>query len=138
MEKSNIGNLELGNLMFNGNTIQRYICPKYIIALIRDLGRRIEQTTGDNPCDNTGAIFETETFVIEAFNWNEEIDQPYNFKYKNIEISWYKRLGRDTTINGDYSTTQIIEMYNKCIEAIDKYEAELEKSWYEEDEYVQF
>lgn len=137
MEKSNIGNLELGNIMFNGNTIQRYICPKYIIALIRDLGQRIEQITGNNPCDNTGAIFETETFVIEAFNWNEEIDQPYNFKYKNIEISWYKRLGRDTTINGDYSTTQIIEMYNKCIEAIDKYEAELEKSWYEEGEYVQ-
>lgn len=137
MEKSNIGNLELGNIMFNGNTIQRYICPKYIIALIRDLGQRIEQITGNNPCDNTGAIFETETFVIEAFNWNEEIDQPYNFKYKNIEINWYKRLGRDTTINGDYSTTQIIEMYNKCIEAIDKYEAELEKSWYEEGEYVQ-
>lgn len=138
MKKSNIRNLELGNIMFNGNTIQKYICPKYIIALIRDLGQRIEQITGNNPCDNTGAIFETETFVIEAFNWNEEIDQPYNFKYKNIEISWYKRLGRDTTINGDYSTTQIIEMYNKCIEAIDKYEAELEKSWYEEDEYVQF
>lgn len=137
MEKSNIGNLELGNLMFNGNTIQRYICPEYIIALIKDLGQRIEQITGSNPCDNTGEIFETETFVIEAFNWNEEIDQPYNFKYKDVEISWYKRLGRDTTINGNYSATQIIEMYNKCIEAIDKYEAELEKSWYEEGEYVQ-
>lgn len=138
MKKSNIGNLELGNLMFNGNTIQRYICPKYIIALIRDLGQRIEQITGNNPCDNTGAIFETETFVIEAFNWNEEVDQPYNFKYKDVEISWYKRLGRDTTINGDYSATQIIEMYNKCIEAIDKYEGELENPWYEEGEYVQF
>lgn len=138
MKKSNIGNLELGNLMFNGNTIQRYICPKYIIALIRDLGQRIEQITGNNPCDNTGAIFETETFVIEAFNWNEEVDQPYNFKYKDVEISWYKRLGRDTTINGDYSATQIIEMYNKCIEAIDKYEEELENPWYEEGEYVQF
>ena len=137
MEKSNIGNWELGNLIFNGNTIQKYICPKYIVALIRDLGQRIESIIGDNPCGNTGAIFKTETFVIEAFNWNEEIDQPYNFKYKDIEISWYKRLGRDTTINGDYSPTQIIEMYNKCIEAIDKYEKELEKSWYEEDEYVQ-
>ena len=137
MEKSNIGNLELGNLMFNGNTIHRYICPEYIITLIRDLGQRIEQITGHNPCDNTCSIFETETFVIEAFNWNEEIDQPYNFKYKDIEISWYKRLGRDTTINGDYSATQIIEMYNKCIEAIYKYEEELKKSWYEEDEYVQ-
>ena len=31
-----------------------------------------------------------------------------------------------------------IEMYNKCIEAIDKYKAELEKSWYEEGKYVQF
>ena len=30
-----------------------------------------------------------------------------------------------------------IEMYNKCIEAIYKYEEELKKSWYEEDEYVQ-
>lgn len=133
MNKSNIDNLELGDIMFHNNTIQSYICPEYIVALLSDLGDRIENITGVNPFQNTAAEFKTETFEVEAYNWDENREQPYNFKYKYIEISWYKRLGRDTTINGVYLPSQIVRMYNDCLEAIKKVENETE-----EDEDVSF
>ena len=138
MEKSNINNLELGDIIFNSNTTQKYICPDYINALLNDLGERIEQVIGDNPFQNTAAKFKTETFEVEAYNWDESVEQPYNFKYKEIEISWYKYLWRDTTINGRYSPNRIVEMYNDCVKAINKWELENEKVWHKEEDCVRF
>lgn len=124
MNESNIENLELGNIMFHNNTIQSHICPEYIIVLLRDLGDRIDHLTDGNPFQNTGTKFKTETFEVEAYSWDEEKKQPYNFKYKEIEISWYKCLGRDTTINGIYNPEQIIEMYNDCVKSLSKIQQE--------------
>lgn len=138
MNKSNINNLELGNIMFHNNTIQSYICPEYIVVLLSDLGDRIEDITGVNPFQNTAAEFKTETFEVEAYNWDEDKEQPYNFKYKEIEISWYKYLWRDTTINGRYSPNRIVEMYNDCVKAINKWELENEKVWCKKKDYVRF
>lgn len=132
-------NLELGNLMFNSNNKnQEYPCPDFIIALLRDIERKlnivmynINHTQYESPFDNTGNSFLDlkDVFEVHAYNWDNEKPQDYNFVFKtnsilgDIKISWYKYLGRDTTINYDCRGSEkiILDLYNNCIDALNKY-----------------
>lgn len=117
--------LELGNIMFNTNKNQTYKCERYIVALLDEIDNQLsrvmwnrEQKEYDSPFENTANSFKNDVFEVQAYSWDDEVSQPYNFKCGNIEISWYKYLGRDTTINGHYSPEEIINMFNKCIDSI--------------------
>lgn len=55
---------------------------------------------------------------MQAYEWNEDIEQQFNFKYKDIEISWYKYLGRDTTINKEITPEEAADMFNDCIDSL--------------------
>lgn len=117
--------LELGNLMFNTNINQKFNCPSYIIALLREIERVLDikmwnkyQEEYDSPFGNTVNEFKNDVFEVEAYSWNDDIEQPYNFKYKDIKISWYKYLGRDTTINKEITPTEAVEMFDKCIKSL--------------------
>jgi hypothetical protein len=121
----NYRNLELGNIMFNNNKNQKYDCPDWIIALLKDIKDKLDiafwnkyQLEIPSPFENTAGIHEGNCFQVYAYNWSNKKSKSYNFKYKDIEISWYKSLGRDTTINGEYSSEVIIEMYNDIIKEI--------------------
>lgn len=142
--------LELGNIMFNTNKNQRYECPEFVIALLRDIERELKLTMFaithedyDSPFDNTGNSFKElkDIFEVQAYNWNEENLTDYNFIFncgndKFIKISWYKYLGRDTTINinlhseqeeiNQYLTNLIVDCYNKTINALKQYRKENE------------
>ena len=120
-------NVELGQMCFSPNTIHHYDCPDYVVALLRDIARKLnivmwnsKQKEYDSPFDNTGNDFMCDTFEVRAYNWDEDINQPYNFKCGDIEISWYKYLGRGCTMNNKWSQSVMIEMYNKCMKALDK------------------
>ena len=122
-----MADLELGDLVFNTNKQQQYNCPEWVVALLRDIERtlcivkyNLHQVEYDSPFGNTGNVFYNNVFEVQAYNWNDEIEQKYNFKCDDIEISWYKYLGRDTTINAEYTEKEIINMYNKCIESLRK------------------
>ena len=138
--------MELGNLVFNPNTNQEYECPEFIIALLRDIERElkltmfvIEHRDYESPFDNTGNSFRElkDIFEVQAYNWNDDEHQDYNFIFKtradipDIKISWYKYLGRDTTINWDCrgSESVILSLYNKCMEAIQEYRKNNENSY---------
>ena len=117
--------LELGNLMFNPNTNQMHICPAYIVALLKDLRTQLDicmrnkkRELYDNPFDNTGNSFKNDVFEVQAYNWNDDIHQDYNFKWQNVEISWYKYLGRDTTINKHLTEKEARVMYDACLASI--------------------
>ena len=133
--------LELGNLIFN-NKNQEYQCPEFIIALLRDLDRRLSiiqyniyQKPYESPFDNTGNSFIelSDLFEIHAYNWDENNSQDYNFIFKtgsksnlgDIKISWYKYLGRDTTINVDIKGSEsiILDLYQDCLKALNEYES---------------
>ena len=125
-------NVELGQMCFSPNTIYHYDCPDYVVALLRDIARKLnivmwnsKQKEYDSPFENTGNDFMCDTFEVHAYNWNEDINQPYNFKCGDIEISWYKYLGRGCTMNNKWSQSTMIEMYNKCMKALDKINKEV-------------
>ena len=117
--------MELGNLMFNTNKNQQYECPRWIVALLKELNNQLDRVMWNNtqkeypsPFENTANSFKNDVFEVQAYNWNNNVEQPYNFKCGDIEISWYKYLGRDTTINNEYEPQVIIDMFNKCLQSI--------------------
>lgn len=117
--------MELGNLIFNTNKNQQYECPRWIVALLKELDNQLDRVMWNNtqkeypsPFENTANSFKNDVFEVQAYNWSEDIEQAYNFKCGDIEISWYKYLGRDTTINNEYEPQVIIDMFNKCLQSI--------------------
>lgn len=117
--------MELGNLMFNTNKNQQYECPRWIVALLNELDNQLDRVMWNNtqkeyssPFENTSNSFKNDVFEVQAYDWNDDVEQLYNFKCDDIEISWYKYLGRDTTINGKYEPQVIIDMFNKCLKSI--------------------
>ena len=124
--------LELGNLMFNTNKNQAYECPEWIIALLETLENELDRIMWNiyqqeyaNPFRNSGNEFKNKVFEVQAYNWNDDVEQLYNFKCDDVEISWYKYLGRDTTINDNFEEKYIIKIFNKCLESL----REMEKEW---------
>lgn len=118
-------NLELGNIMFNTNKNQQYDCPRWVVALLNELDDQLDRVMWNihqeeyhSPFENTANSFKNDIFEVQAYSWDDEVHQPYNFKCDDIEISWYKYLGRDTTINGEYEPQKIIDMFNKCLNSI--------------------
>lgn len=125
--------MELGNIMFNSNKNQMYECPEFIIDLLRGIERKLEikywnknQKELESPFGNTGNSIKIGNLLIQAYNWDEDSSDEYNFKYNDLEISWYKYLGRDTTINIDPKSKdfseKIIGYYNEILELIENEE----------------
>lgn len=119
---------ELGQMIF-GQPTQVYDCPEYIESLLRGISNELERVMWNNnqkeynsPMDNTGEQFKNDTFEANAYSWNDEVDQPYNFKYKDIEISWYKYLGRGMSVNKPITEKQAVKMFDDCIASIRKME----------------
>lgn len=126
-------NLELGNLMFNTNKNQCYECPYWFVVLLSELGNQLERVMHnmgekyyDNPFENTANSFENNIFKVQAYSWNDDEVQPYNFKCDNVKVSWYKYLGRDTTINEEYDVEFLVNIFNKCLDSI----LEMEKEYF--------
>ena len=126
--------LELGNIMFNTNSNQNYECPQYIIALLEDIERRLKikmwnkyHKEYESPFENSGNTFENKVFKVQAYSWDEDVNQDYNFIYyvdktksnmPDLKISWYKYLGRDTTINQEIDSNVMVDIYNDCINSL--------------------
>lgn len=135
---------ELGQAIF-GQPHQEYGASSLMTAALRDISREWErvmwnrwQRTIDNPFDNTGALWVCDTFEVRAYSWaecscdafdeDEEWSsekctcgykpQTYNFKYKDIEVSWYKYLGRGMSQNRSTTPSEIAEMLESCLEAL--------------------
>ena len=115
--------LELGQAIF-GQPVQEYDCPLPIIALLEGIDSELDRVMWNNtqedypsPFSNTGNKFKNDTFEVEAYSWDDD-RQEYNFKYKDIQISWYKYLGRGTTINREVTPAEAFEMYEDCISSI--------------------
>lgn len=104
-------------------------CPNYITALLESIESEMErvhwnkfQEEMDSPFRNSGNVegFDNGTFGVHAYDWRWGIDdedkpQPVNFKYDDIEIIWYKYLGRGTMINREITSDEAVKMYDECI-----------------------
>lgn len=94
------------------------------LELTRVMGN-IHQKPYSSPFGNTGQNFKCPVFEVEAYSWNDN-EQPYNFKWRDVEISWYKYLGRDMRANKELIPDLAALMLKECIEYLAKYEEENE------------
>jgi hypothetical protein len=67
-----------------------------------------------NPFGNSGAKYDGIKYKVHAYSWTDE-EQEYNFAWRDIRISWYKYLGRGTTINREMKSSEILEMLRECM-----------------------
>lgn len=75
-----------------------------------------------NPFGNSGETWECYEFKVEAYSWNDEYNQPFNFKWKDIEVSWYKYMGRGMSQNRQISPEEVGDMLDACLGALKEYE----------------
>lgn len=110
------------------------VCPEWIVALLEHLDSEmcrvmwnIYQEEYSSPFSNTGNNFHNDVFEVEAFGWDDDYDQPYNFKCDDIEVRWYKHLGRDTEIklNKIYDSASILAKLQACYESVRELEERL-------------
>lgn len=122
---------EIGQMLF-GQPWQSQDASELLIAALSaiddELNRimwNIHQVQYDSPFSNTGQSFkELDEFQIEAYSWNEEYQQPWNFKWQDIEVSWYKHMRRGTSVNREVKPDEIANLLEACLAALHKYERE--------------
>lgn len=114
---------ELGQSIF-GQAHKQYDVPVIwdaALSFLREelscIMRNIHQTDYSNPFGNTGNEFSCPVFKIEAYSWDDAYEQPFNFKWEDVEISWYKYLGRGMSANKELSPDLAATMLAECLEA---------------------
>lgn len=117
---------ELGQALF-GNEFKDYEVPAYVkshlVAIKDELDRVMwnrDQREYDSPFDNSGNVpgVVCDVFEAHAYDWNEEDGQPFNFKWRDLEICWYKYLGRGMSMNRETSPKEAALMLEECLAAI--------------------
>ena len=131
---------ELGQMAF-GQPWKQYAASELLIAALEAISTRLDLVMGNvqrkeyaTPFGNTANKFTCDKFEVEAYSWNEEYEQPFNFKWRDIEVSWYKYLGRGTTVNRDIKNDEIALMLDDCFEALRRYQVEQCPDPFEEEE----
>lgn len=97
----------------------------YIVDIVGVIGTYLAEksiTTG-NPADNSGAEYENDVFLISAYDWRDDLPEDQqipNFWYKplNLQIEWYKHIGRGTFSNRPMPIDDAIVMFEQCIKSL--------------------
>ena len=78
----------------------------------------VEGVNFGGPFENTAAAVHNDCFTVTAYNWTEEPDQDFNFKWGDFEVSWYKHFPRSATQNRYMGSEEVKEMLTECIQKI--------------------
>lgn len=99
--------------------------PNYVQAAFRLIDEElyrvmwnINQEEFESPFDNTGNSFKNDVFEVEAYSWDDEYDQKYNFKWRDYEVRWYKHSRRDPQENREISPEECSKMLEECLKSI--------------------
>ena len=99
-------------------------------SLIQAVMERIEGELGrcfwnkhqeqmDSPFSNTGNQYQNDTFVVRAYNWDENVEP--NFECDGLKVWWYKHVGRGLYFEydcGDLTIDKLSDILEKCLDAI--------------------
>jgi hypothetical protein len=117
---------ELGQMVF-GQPSKQYQVPDLMEAVLgllqyrlRTVQWNIHQEELPDPFSNSGGQFLSETFCVEAYDWDEDREQPWNFKWKDLEISWYKYMGRGMSANMEITPRLCDECLKDCLAALEQ------------------
>jgi hypothetical protein len=126
---------ELGQRCF-GQPSQSYQVPNHLLAAIKYIKEELERVMWNKNQDPTYSPFESVAdkfvcpiFDVEAYSWDEEYEQPWNFRYNTLEVSWYKHLGRGMSMSRSYfSPMDSAVMLDECLDYLNKIDKETMES----------
>jgi hypothetical protein len=129
---------ELGQFV-NGQPYHRYGVPGNLESALQAI-RKVFETTifkDTTPFDNSGETFKNDVFECNAYSWADcrcdgawdddwtddkctcgYVPQLYNFKYKDIEVSWYKYLGRGMSMNRKVTNDEVKQLLSDCLKSL--------------------
>jgi predicted nucleic acid-binding Zn ribbon protein len=112
---------EVGQMLF-GQPAQQHEVPDIMLAVLESLastyaavGWNIHQRQIDNPFYNSGPHdnLKTDVFEVCAYSWGDE-EQPYNFAWRGLRISWYKHCGRGCSSNIEVTRDMAAQCLEEC------------------------
>lgn len=84
-----------------------------------------------DPFQNTGNVpgYSNDTFEVHAYDWGWDFDdnhtpQPFNFRWRDFQVTWYKRMGRGMNTNRSITHDELALMHHECMESLREYEKE--------------
>ena len=115
--------IELGQMLW-GHPVQSHDVPEIWIAALDAVNGEIErvwfnerQIAVRGPMCNSGERYDCDAFSAHAYDWDDE-EQPWNFKWRDVRISWYKWCGRGMSANMPLTPDMAAEMLTECLAAI--------------------
>jgi hypothetical protein len=114
---------ELGQAMF-GQPSQQFQVSEIWEAALDSINNEIDRVwfnTGrpnsGGPMLNCGERFDCDVFSAHAYDWGDE-SQPWNFKWRDVRISWYKWCGRGMSANMPLTPDMAAQMLDECLAAV--------------------
>jgi len=114
---------ELGQMAF-GQPSQEHSVPDIMHAALEMIRQELDrvmwnnnQERYNNPFGNGGNEFKCDTFEVCAYSWGDD-DQPYNFAWKDLRISWYKYLGRGMSASKEITPDLAADCMSDCLSAV--------------------
>ena len=88
-----------------------------------------EEYDNENPFQNTGNVkgYSNDTFEVHAYDWGWDFGeskkpQPFNFRWRDFQVTWYKRMGRGMSVNRFITHDELAIMLHECLESLRKEE----------------
>lgn len=115
---------EVGQALF-GQPHQEFEVPPIMEAALAYIRNRLDtvmwnanQEVYASPFGNTGNSFKNDVFEVVAYSWADD-EQPYNFAWKDLRISWYKWAGRGMSANINVTPEIAAECLEDCLRSLD-------------------
>lgn len=112
---------ELGQFIF-GQPYKEFEVPEHLISAMADIAEALDTAYGEDPRSspfaNSGESYSNSTFAVEAYSWDEDYEQPWNFKWEDIEVSWYKWFGRGMSVNKIVSKEESDRLRRECLTSL--------------------
>jgi hypothetical protein len=93
-------------------------CPVAVVRVLDEVRASLDDHGFMDPFENNGAAFTTRAFVAHSQRWDNE-GEPGTFHWRDLKITWYKHLNRETTINRIPSKSELADMRAECLAAIE-------------------
>lgn len=99
-----------------------YDVPNYVEAALNKIDTELDrvmwnihQQEYDSPFSNSGNEYRDNIFEVEAYDWDDNSKQEYNFKWRDYKIRWYKYCGRGMEANRYMSPEECAKMLDECL-----------------------
>jgi len=99
-----------------------HLLSEEAIGVLKQIHEAVQEVIplgSKSPFLQNGDGFKCRDFRVEPFDKDKY--QEYNFKWRNVEILWYKHFRKSAVSNVELSARNLVAMRDECLKAIEEY-----------------